>query len=50
MDDLVKLTQMHYKKLRREGDGNREIRELQAIRKGQLKDHPEWVDKKRKQR
>ena len=50
MDDLVKLTQMHYKKLRRESEGNREVRELPAIRKGQLQQHPEFIEKKKKQR
>ena len=48
VDDLVKLMGKHYKSLRRVKEGNREIRELQAIFKGQLLAHPEYVARKKK--
>ena len=43
MDNLVKLTQKFYKKQKRYEKGNREVRELQAIHKGQLLNNPEKI-------
>ena len=48
MDNLVKLTQKFYKKQKRYEKGNREVRELQAIHKGQLLNNPEYKEKKRR--
>ena len=48
VDDLVKVTQKFYHELKRDKDGAREIRELHAIGKGQLLQHPEYIAKKKK--
>lgn len=47
IEQLIDMVKRHYKKLNNEKKGKREIREIQHIMRGTLKDFPEYVNRKK---
>lgn len=47
IEQLIDMVKRHYKFLKNEKKGKREIREIQHIMRGTLKDYPEYVLRKK---
>ena len=50
IDQLIDMVKRHYKKIDKEKRGKREIREIQQIFKGTLREFPEYIERMRRKK